>query len=152
MRTRTSRVRYPARFDRDPDGQIVVQFPDLGGTGISTFGSTLSAARDHAREALTLYLEASFERGFSLDQVPDRLPGGDGWEWVYPESSVVVPILIRHIRTTAGWTQKQAAQRLGVPYTTWQKWEHPAKCNATLSTLEKVAGALGKRLEVAFRG
>lgn len=61
-----------------------MHFPDLGGAGISTFGSTLSAARDHAREALTLYLEASAEGGFALDPVPDLLPDGDGWEWVYP--------------------------------------------------------------------
>ncbi len=148
------RIRYPARFYRDPEDEqarIVVEFPDLGGAGISTVGDTLEEARANAIEALTVYLEGSFERGFELDPLSRRLPAGEGWQWVHPETAVEVPLLVRRLRKKAGLTQKEAADRLGVPYTTWQKWEHPEKCNATLKTLDRIAQVFGYELEVTFR-
>jgi len=153
MRRRLDRIRFPARFDRDAEGRWTVEFPRLGGTGISTRGDTLGEARERAQEALTLYLESGPTRDLDrdLDAIPGELPTTEGWEWVRPDSSAEVPLMIRQLRRQAGLSQKQAATRLGVPQTTWQKWEDPARCNATLDTLGKVARTLGRVLEVTFR-
>ena len=83
-------IAYPARIYQDPEdplGGWVVHFPGLGGrAGIATQGDTQEEARDNAQEALTLFLEASFERGWELPE-PAPLPAAeDGWEMVEPLS------------------------------------------------------------------
>ena len=83
--------------------------------------------------------------------VPSPLPEGPGWEWVWPDPQVEVAFLIRDLRQRHGLTQKQAASLLEIPYTTYQRWENPDKCNATLKTLDRIAKAFGYDLEVAFR-
>jgi hypothetical protein len=40
---------------------------------------------------------------------------------------------------------------MGVSFSTYQRWEDPEKCNATVSTLERVARAFGRVLEVSFQ-
>lgn len=46
---------------------------------------------------------------------------------------------------------RQAAEKIGVTFSTYQRWEDPKRCNPTVGTLERVAEAFGRRLEVAFR-
>lgn len=156
MGRRLDGIRFPARFYRDPEdplGRWLVELPGLEGTGLAAFGDTLAEARRHAQEVLTLYLESGSTRELDrdLDALPPQLQGEKGWEWVRPDASAEVPLMIRQLRRQAGLSQKQAATRLGVPQTTWQKWEDPARCNATLDTLGKVARTLGRVLEVTFR-
>ena len=151
---RIERVAYPARIYQDPEdpkGGWVAHFPDLGSrAGIATQGDTREEARDSAREALTLFLEASVARGWELPP-PRPLPRGEGWENVEPEPTAEVALLIRRLRIQMGLTQMEAAERIGVPATTYSRWEHPAKCNATIKTLDRVAHAFGRVLEVSFR-
>lgn len=150
----TGQIAYPARIYQDPEdplGGWVAHFPGLGGrAGIATQGDTQEEARANAQEALTLYLEASFERGWDLPE-PAPLPAAeDGWELVEPEPTAEVALLIRRLRHQVGLTQQQAAERIGVPATTYSRWEHPAKCNATIKTLDRVAAAYGRRVEIRF--
>lgn len=66
-------------------------------------------------------------------------------------TSQKVAKMIRAERQAAGLTMQQAAERIGVTFSTYQRWEDPRRCNATLATLERVAGAFGRRVEVRFR-
>ena len=148
-----ARLRYPARFYSDPeDPGIAVWIPDINsnGIGIGTHGETLEEAREAARDALTGCLLAKFDMRVPYD-TPGDLPGGSEWEWVYPEPAVEVAFLVRTMRQDRHLTQKQAAELVGVPYTTYQRWENPEKCNATLKTLARIAEAFGHELEVSFR-
>lgn len=151
---RIEQIAYPARIYQDPEdpsGGWVAHFPGLGSrAGIATQGDTKQQARANAREALTLYLEASFERGWELPEPELLTRSEDGWELVEPEPTAEVALLIRRLRHQVGLTQLQAAERIGVPATTYSRWEHPARCNATIKTLDRVAEAFGRRVEIRF--
>ncbi len=88
---------------------------------------------------------------FLLEVPPSTLPKGRGWEWVCPSSQVRVALLIREAREEARLSQAEAARLLGVAPSTYTRWEQPGKCNATLATLEKIAKAFGRQLEVQLK-
>lgn len=144
----TERIRYPARFI-DEDGLVVVEFPRLGGAFMATQGADEEDARKKAREVLTGYLKLCFNRRLPLHP-PVPMPRGKGWEWVYPRVEAETAYRIRQLREEAGLSQEEAAQRLGISYTTYKRWEHPDQCNATLKTLERLADTFGRRLDVVF--
>ncbi|MEW6279607.1 MAG: type II toxin-antitoxin system HicB family antitoxin [Candidatus Eremiobacterota bacterium] len=138
---------YPARFTLD-DGQWVVEFPDPNnGLGISTWGRTLEEARAMASEALTEYLQAV---GADAED-PGSLPTEQGWELIRPAPQVEVAFQVRRLRNDLGLSQQEAAARIGVAYTSYQRWEDPEHCNATVKTLDRIARAFGRQLEVTFR-
>jgi antitoxin HicB len=55
---------YPARFEPDEDGRILVTFPDLA--GVATDGADLVEARIQARDALSVGLGEIIARGGEL--------------------------------------------------------------------------------------
>ncbi len=149
------RLRYKARFYEDPDegGEAptwMVEIPDVGGGGTATCGWSLDDARRMASDAVTQILLSRIDAGEELDPPTEgRLPAG--WEWVYPDARIEVALMVRSERQKAGLTMQQAASRMGVSFSTYQRWEDPEKCNATVSTLERVARAFGRVLEVRFQ-
>ena len=56
-------------------------------------------------------------------------------------------VLIREARTSAGLTQTQLAERLGVTQGAVAQMERPA-CNPTIARLDEVLRATGRRLEL----
>jgi HTH-type transcriptional regulator/antitoxin HipB len=60
-----------------------------------------------------------------------------------------VGVLLREARELAGLTQEELARRLKTKKTTISRIENHAE-DIKLSTLERVAGALGKRLHVSI--
>ena len=54
------------------------------------------------------------------------------------------------MRQEAGLSQAEAARRIGVAQSTYSRWEHPEKCNATVETIERIARAFGRRVEISF--
>lgn len=58
--------------------------------------------------------------------------------------------MIRRERKRAGLTMQQAADRLGVSFLAYQRWEDLERCNATISTLDRIAEALGRQLQFGF--
>ena len=60
-----------------------------------------------------------------------------------------VGVLLREARESAGMTQEELAQRLKTKKTAISRIENHAE-DIKLSTLERVAGALGKRLHVSI--
>ncbi len=67
------------------------------------------------------------------------------------ETQVEVTLTIRELRKQAGLSQKEAAEKLGVSQATYNRWEIPDACNATLKTLDKIDRIFNKRLKVAFK-
>lgn len=141
-------LRYKVRYFQE-DEWWLAEVPDIAG-GQMTQGETLEEARRMARDLVTTMLLVRIDAGEELDPpTAGRLPAG--WEWVYPDARIEVALMVRAERQKAGLTMQQAAARMGVSFSTYQRWEDPEKCNATVSTLERVARAFGRVLEVRFQ-
>ena len=142
------RLRYKVRYFQEDDWWLA-EVPDIAG-GQMTQGETLEEARHMASDLVTTMLLVRIDAGEDLDPPTEgRLPSG--WEWVYPDARIEVAMMVRSERQKAGLTMQQAAARMGVKFATYQRWEDPEKCNATISTLERVARAFGRVLEVRFK-
>lgn len=61
-----------------------------------------------------------------------------------------IGVLLRQAREAAGLTQEQLADRIGTKKTAISRLENHAG-SIKLSTLRKVSGALGRRLELRLR-
>jgi antitoxin HicB len=68
-------MRYPVRFEADPDGGFVVSFRDI--PEALTQGDTLEEARDMALDALVTSLEFYFEDQRSVPLPSQPEPGED---------------------------------------------------------------------------
>ncbi len=127
---------------KQKDGLFGVEFPDI--PNIITVGATHEEAVAMATEALNSALETDVARGLSL---PEPVTGPA--EGLYPievSPHIVIAWDIRKIRGDR--SQSEIASRLGLSYQAYQRLENPAKGNPTVKTLERVARAFGKRLEV----
>ena len=141
-------MRYAARFYPEDDGWLV-EIADVGGGGVMTQGDTLDECREMARDAVTEVLLSRFDMDMDPNPSSETLP--EGWEWVYPFQSAWTALQVRSARKSKGFTIAQAAAACKVAGPTYIRWEDPYKSNATIKTLEKVARAFGRQLEVAIR-
>jgi len=116
-------------------------FPDL--PNIVTIGRTREEAIAQASEALNAALATDVGRGFGLPSSSKRKRGMVDIE---VESHILVACQLRRIRGAR--SQSEIAQGLGLSCQAYQRLENPARGNPTIQTLERVAKALGKRLEV----
>ena len=127
---------------KQKDGLFGVEFPDL--PNIITVGATHDEAVAMAAEALNSSLETDVSRGLSL---PEPVTGPA--EGLYPiEVSPHIVIAWDLCKIRGDRSQSEIASRLGLSYQAYQRLENPAKGNPTVKTLERVARALGKHLEV----
>ena len=87
-----------------------------------------------------------------LDQALEKVnltPVGDTPEMEEYDIDAEVRDLVISARSAANLTQKQLAQRSGVSQSNISKIEN-GNYHPSLSTLKRIAGALGKRLVVSF--
>ncbi len=127
---------------KQEDGLYGVEFPDF--PNIITVGETYEEAAAMASEALNAALESDVARGLSLPE-----PGVGPGEGLYAIDVSPHIILAWEIRKLRGdRSQSEIAARLGLSYQAYQRLENPVKGNPTVKTLERVARALVKRLEV----
>jgi DNA-binding XRE family transcriptional regulator/predicted RNase H-like HicB family nuclease len=112
--------------------------------GCVTQGSTEAKAIAAAREALAGWIEAHLVDGRS----PAR-PGKQrrGSVPIGVEPQLAIAVALRWTRLDAGLTQTQLAARAGVSQQQIAKLERPG-ANPSLTTLRKIADALGARLEL----
>jgi predicted RNase H-like HicB family nuclease/DNA-binding XRE family transcriptional regulator len=120
----------------------LVTFPDC--EGCLTEANTRTDALEAAHEALEGWLEAHLVQGSAPPR--PRARKGDPIE-VAPQLSAVLQIRWR--REELELTQGQLAKRAGVSQQQIAKLEDPDG-NPTVATLEKIAAALGLRLELNF--
>ncbi len=121
--------------------EYVVNFPDM--PGAITSGKTIEEALKNAEEALNGCLAADMTLG---NHIPEALYK-NGYA-VPVRSEVVLALQLRKLRGNE--SKKAAADRLGISYQAYQQLEDARKTNPTIKTLEKIARAYGKTLEVNF--
>lgn len=139
-------MRYPAIITKEGRHTVAV-FPDC--PGCATQADPGERIEDQAAEALQGWLEAHLITGDVPPRPPRKAPKGKVL-WVEVPARLAVKLYLRWERAAAGLTQTQLARRAGVTQQAIAKLEHP-NANPTIETLEKVAAALGVRVEVGFR-
>ena len=90
------------------EGGILVQFPQH--PGINTFGQDWEHAEEMAQEALSLGLEADFERGYTLPPLQKpRVHKGQRLALIRLDADLRMAYLLRAWRESAGFSQKEIA-------------------------------------------
>lgn len=130
------------------EGQhTLATFPDA--PGCQTFAEPGESIAEEAREALEGWLESGLAHG----EAPPRpsakvhVSSGERSVQVRIAPALAVRLQIRWAREDAGISQGQLAKRVGVTRQAINQLESP-DANLRLSTLEKVADALGLALNI----
>jgi predicted RNase H-like HicB family nuclease/DNA-binding XRE family transcriptional regulator len=131
------------------DGAFLVLFPSC--PGCQTQADTRDEILPMAQEALEGWLEATMAVGDTPPVPPKaaRAPKGSKLLWVEVPPKLAVKIELRWARHHAQLTQAQLAKLAHVSQQQIAQLESPDS-NPTLDTLEKVARALGSRLQVSI--
>lgn len=137
------RYRFPAVITRE-GRRTLAEFPNC--PGCQTFAEPGQSIEEQAHEALEGWLGAHLVTGDIPPRPPRRAPAGKVI-WVEVAARLVAKLDLRWARRSAGLTQAQLAKRAKVSQQAIAKIEHPDS-NPTLETLDKVARALGARLDV----
>jgi len=126
----------------EEEGVFLVEFPDV--PNALTSGHSEDEALFNAAEALNGVLESDVSHGFPL---PEAATGpGEGFHPVEVEPHILIAWELRKLR--GEHPQSEVAAKLGLSYQAYQRLENPAKGNPTVKTLQRVAKAFGKRLEI----
>lgn len=141
-------MRYPAYVTIEGRTRVVI-FPDC--PGCQTQADSDAEVVATGQEALEGWLEATLAAG---DVVPRprpraRAPRAGFVVWVPVAAQLGVKLHLRWARQDKGLSQAELARRAGVSQQQIAKLEDPDS-NPTIETLEKVAQALGRRLEVSL--
>lgn len=135
---------YTAKITEDKiHGGYVVEFPDLH--GVVTEGDTMNEAIGNAEEALDLWLSDKLED--NKDIPAPKTHTGANFHQIIVNSATATAILIRNERGRR--PMSEVADAIGTSAQSYYRLER-AKSNPTIKTLEKIAKASGKRLEVSF--
>ena len=142
---------YFAILFHEPESNTVgVRFPEH--PGVITYGHDWKEAEEMAQEALHAALDADFERGARLPPLhKPRAKQGERLVFIRLDPEVRTAYLLRGWREEAELTQKEMARRMGITYQAYQRMERPGRSNLTVSTLEKIAAALGRQLVLDLR-
>jgi antitoxin HicB len=141
-------MRYPAILTKEGK-YTLAEFPDC--PGCQTFAGPGQDLASRAGEALEGWLEASLEAGEAPIPPSARLPGQAKVVQVPVPPTLAAAMAIRWARQEVSLSQAALGKRLGVSQQAVAKLERPGS-NVSIETLEKVARALGKRLDVRLVG
>jgi antitoxin HicB len=128
----------------EEEGRFDVEFPDI--PNVITFGDSIEHALAMASEALNGALECDVAQGWPLPEA--RTGPGKGLYPIEVEPQIRLAWEFRKLRGDR--SQSEIASRLKMSYQAYQRLENPGKANPTVKTLEKVAKAFGKRLEIGL--
>ena len=136
---------FAARLEPDPDGGIIVTFPDV--PEAITHGEDRAEARRNAREALGLALRGYLADGEAL---PAPKAKGKGLVEIPVEADDALKIAVIEAFNQAGISKAEFARRLGKAVTEAQRIldpDHPSK----LPALEAALAMFGKEIVVSVR-
>ena len=138
-------ISYPAKIIWSKhDKCYIVEFPDLA--GCLTYGNSVDAASENAREALTGYLESIDLRKLSIP-IPSKISGKNIFQ-ISPEKQAGFALWLKIKRAEKNLTQKEAAKLLSINFQSYQKFENPKKSNPTLKTILKIEKAFNEQILV----
>ena len=131
--------------------RTLVEFPDC--PGCQTFSEASEAAADVAREALEGWLEVHLEDGEAPPRPArhTRATGRARLLNVRIDPTLAVRLQIRWARQGAKLSQSELAKRIGVTRQQISLLEGRGR-NLTVTTLRKIADALGLELEITLSG
>ena len=134
-------VKYPAIIHNDADGLSIeiIDFPTC-----FTDGATFDELISNASEALSLHLRCMLEDNDDIPE-PSEIQG-ENIVHITPRYEVALPLILKKRREELSLRQSDVAEKMKIPYQTYQKLERGKTFNPTLKTLEKVAKSLGKKL------
>jgi len=136
-------LKYPALIHKDPDG-LWLEFPGL--ENVFTQGDTMDELIRNAEDVLSLYIGDLFDDG---KEIPKPLKiDGENILYVALLPDTAIPVMLREARKNMNLTQSDVAERVGKTYQAYQRLENAGKCNIRIKTLEKIARALGKKIEI----
>jgi len=124
---------YPARFEQQPDGEVVVSFVDI--PEALTSGSDMAEAWREASDALGAALAGYVIHGLPI---PEPTGCGPGLVAVSPPPLLVAKLALRDRMRELGLTNVALAKRLGVSETAVRRLVDPDHA----SRLDRVAAAL----------
>lgn len=130
--------------------QTLAEFP--GCPGCQTFADPGEDIAERAEEALAGWLEAHLVSGQAPPEpkkIRSRGRGHTSIDVPVP-AKLAVKLSLRWARKRAGLTQAELAKRAGLSQPAVARLEDP-DYNPTLDMLERVAAALGARLEVVLK-
>jgi predicted RNase H-like HicB family nuclease/DNA-binding XRE family transcriptional regulator len=131
-------VEYRAKLTRE-GANWLIEF--AGCPGCQTFGNSKAEALRMGQEALEGWIEAHLSAG----QVPPR-PKGKRGTLVDINSTLAMVLQLRWARADQGLSQTDVAKRARVSQQAIAKLENPDG-NPTLGAIQKVAAALGLKLD-----
>ena len=134
---------YHARTTIDKRGRVEIDFPDC--PGCQTFADADEDPVAVAREALDGWLEAHLVDGDAPPQ-PSAMPTRKGLA-VPVSPALAIALQVRWRRQELGLSQSQLGKKLGVTRQQVALLEQPTG-NLKVSTLERIADALGVQLRV----
>jgi DNA-binding XRE family transcriptional regulator/predicted RNase H-like HicB family nuclease len=136
-------------FVRREGKHLLAEFPDC--PGCQTFTDSGDGLAEAAQEALEGWLEAHLV-GRQVPPRPSehtRAPVGAKLARVPVRAGLAAALAVRWARQDAGLTQGELGKRAGVTQQQIAKLEDPDE-NPSLETLEKIARALGRGLNVTL--
>ena len=136
---------WPVKYWQDEEGGWNAEFPGL--EGCLTCGDSLEEVKANAVEALSGYLLSTSSRGLYMGAAASDSYDG---EQVTPDLPIALALTVLEMRVRARLSQADAAKKIGVAQSTYHRWEDPERCNATVETIERIARAFGRRVEISF--
>ena len=134
------KVEYSAVFTREENGLYSVEFPNL--PGCVTDGESRADAVSNAQEALSGWLASHLVRGrvFDPSDTPEsiRAPRNGFVRSIAPSRRTALAVWMRLHRSARGWSQIEAARRLGVSRQTYRRFEDPDAANPGPAMIEGI--------------
>ena len=137
-------MEYIAKITKEDDG-YTVEFPDI--PGCYTCGDSLDEALTMAEDALYAVLYAKLEDKDPLPTATLKEDKKNGFYAIQVRGRLALAYTIFEARR--GKSAASLCQKMGITRQAYQKIEDP-NAGITFATLEKLAAALGKKLEIKF--
>ncbi|MCD4784777.1 MAG: type II toxin-antitoxin system HicB family antitoxin [Candidatus Eremiobacteraeota bacterium] len=136
---------YPAKFIKE-DKFYSLKFIDIDAV---TQGKTMEELLLNAQDILSLVIEEDLKRNKEIP-TPSKVYG-ENILYIQPYPEIGISLFLRHLRKESHLTQKQIAEKVNIPYQSYQKIERGLRANITLKTLFKLAKAFEKKLIIDFK-
>ncbi|MDR1362884.1 MAG: type II toxin-antitoxin system HicB family antitoxin [Spirochaetaceae bacterium] len=121
--------------------EYIARFPDM--PNIVTCGFSHEEALAMAQEALEGCMESDISRGLPIPQPVYK----EGYP-IHLANHIALSLRLRELRGEQ--SQTDIARKLGISYQAYQRLENPRKSNPTIKTLEKIARAFGRELNIVM--
>lgn len=137
-------MQYVCKIEKEDDGYNVT-FPDI--PEAITCGFSLDEALEYAKDCLQAVLEYKLSENEPLPLAKTVVNEKEGLYSVQVDSRLAIAYEIFEARR--GKSTASICRKMGITRQAYQRLENP-KSNLSVSMLNRVAAALGKRLEVKF--